>query len=464
MNTQTETQVATSDAIKFGDTIYLEHMSGRYITASDPGTNNRYDWPRLGGGDKVKFEIVGNSEGELTDGSIIKLKSTELKLGDRNLLGAFADSHDCYYWSDCKQTKKFWEITFKEAKQNWRISKKDRNGDNTIRYGDEVYLTNLHYKNQRLSRDSWYDGYITTVPYANEWWTIKAEGTQDNVGISSEALLLRRLFEPRVKGYSAANMAYMAYCAEAAYGSPEVSKAKLEQLGFTINGTEHFIDLPGSDTQCLVVGDAEKIIIAFRGTENLKDWRTDLELLKSVWKIGVGAVHKGFYEALESVLSQVIDRIKQLRTNNQPLWFTGHSLGGALAALACATFCQDKDRELTTYETAGIYTFGQPRIGDRIFTKAFDAEARARYFRVVNNNDIVPRIPNLGYQHGGNLVYFDAFGNFYNNAIVALWNPLSWWRRLQGYYASLFNLDSDDIGDHRMGDYRILTMRQLEKR
>lgn len=118
MNSQIDTQVAKSDVIKFGDTVYLEHMSGRYITASDRGTTRHYDWPRIDGTDKVKFEIVGSLESELTDGSIIKLKSTESKLGDRNLLGAFQDSHDCYYWSDCKQTKKFWQITFNEAKQS----------------------------------------------------------------------------------------------------------------------------------------------------------------------------------------------------------------------------------------------------------------------------------------------------------------------------------------------------------
>ncbi|MBW4505618.1 MAG: lipase family protein [Scytonematopsis contorta HA4267-MV1] len=453
MVAQLETNVVKSEegrVIKFGDTIYLEHMSGDYLTTSKQGRIKRHHFPRLGSSDKdnrekVKFEILGNSEGsELTDGCIIKLKSTESNLGNRNILGAWDDCYDCYYYND----------NYNPKKQGWKINKKAGNGDNKIRYGDEVYLTNLYYKNQRLSLCTRFNGYVTTLPFANEWWTLKAEGTQDKIGFSSEAAYLRQAFEPNVRGYSAANMAYLAYCAEAVYSNPKNSKAKFERLGFSINEFEHFIDFPDTNTQCIAVGDDEKIVITFRGTENLNDWKTNFKLLKAAWKVGM--VHAGFYGSLQSVWPDAMNRLEKLRTNNQPIWLTGHSLGGALAALACATFC----KELPDYEIAGIYTFGQPRIGDLIFCKAFDTEAKARYFRVVNNNDAVPRIPTLKYGHAGNLLYFDARGNLHHNPNMSLWNPIFWWYRLQGYYKSLFNLDSDDIGDHRMGDYRMLAMRQ----
>ena len=141
IQSQTKTQ---SDVIKAGDTIYLEHMTGKYLTTAHEG---RYKWPTLHKTGQVKLEIQSNIQGELKDGSVVQLKSTESKLDNHNILGAFMDSHDCYYWKDGYSAKK----------QGWYITKRNRNGDDKIRYGDEVYFTNLHYTNQRLARCSWYD-------------------------------------------------------------------------------------------------------------------------------------------------------------------------------------------------------------------------------------------------------------------------------------------------------------------
>lgn len=434
IQSQTKTQ---SDVIKAGDTLYLEHMTGKYLTTAHQG---RYKWPTLHKTGQVKLEIQSNIEGELKNGSVVQLKSTESKLDEKNILGAFMDSHDCYYWKDGYSAKK----------QGWYITKRNQDGDDKIRYGDEVYFTNLHYKDQRLARCSWYNGFITTFPHANEWWTIKAEGTQDEQHTSSEGAFLQSVFEPNTREFSPANMAYLAYIAETAYSNPAESKIKLEQLGFNINAHDHFVDFPDSNTEGLIVGDDEKIIIAFRGTQEKYDWKTDANLLQAAWKVGM--VHSGFYGSLTSVWPVAMKRLEAARTNNQPIWLTGHSLGGALAALACATF----NNELPDYAIAGIYTFGQPRIGDTIFCQACDETSKDRLFRVVNNNDIVPRVPKLKYEHMGSLIYFDADGNLHHDS------GLTWANRFKGYAQSLFNLDSDDIGDHRMGDYRLLTMRQLE--
>lgn len=442
METAASTQ--TAQVIKYGDVLYLQHMSGEYLSAVDRG---RYNFPLLGQEDRIKLEITGSGEGEITDGAIIKLKSTESDLGDRHILGAFADSHDCYYWKD----------GYSDRKQGFKIQKKDTSVDDKIRYGDEVYFTNLQYKNQRLSRCTWYKGYITTFPEANEWWILEAENAPKEPKISSEAALLNRLFEPDSREFSAPNMAYMAYCAEAVYGTPEASKEKLEQLGFKIDGLEHFIDFPDTNTQCIAVGDEEKIIIAFRGTENMDDWKTNLKLTKAAWKAGM--VHSGFSSSINSVWPTATARLNSLRTNNQPIWLTGHSLGGALATLACGLL----DDELPENAIAGVYTFGQPRVGDTIFAQTIDKKVKKRFFRVVNNNDIVPRIPRVKYQHVGNQLYFDALGTLHDNVVISWLNPQAIWFRLQGYYKDAFNLNADSVGDHRMGDYRLMTMRQLAK-
>lgn len=459
-NLQTESTAAKpSDVLNYGDTIYLQHMNGNYVTQFSKGKTSRYHWPKLGQSknrgknkklaesNKIQFQILGDSTGELTDGAVIRLKSTESLPNQQNVLGSWVDSHDCYYWVDKFNTKK----------QSWQIKKRDRSVDDKIRYGDDVYLTNLHYKNQRLSRCTRYDGYISTAAYANEWWQFKSEAVEGNVKMTSEGAFLESVFDPKTRTFSKGNLAYLAYFAEATYSSPDESKAKLESLGFQINGHEHYLEFPDTDTEGLMVGDDEKIIIAFRGTENLTDWQTNLKLLKTSWKVGM--VHEGFYKSLDSLWPDAIGRLKSLRTNNQPIWITGHSLGGALATLAGATL----DQEMPEYEIAGIYTFGQPRVGDLIFAQSLDKGMKERFFRSVNNNDVVATIPSLKFDHVGNLLYFDSDGNLNENQLLSWFNPKTWCNRFRDYSKGVINLELDSVGDHRMGDYRRLAMRQLDK-
>jgi triacylglycerol lipase len=71
----------------------------------------------------------------------------------------------------------------------------------------------------------------------------------------------------------------------------------------------------------------------------------------------------------------------------------------------------------------GLYTFGQPRVGDNRFTGNFDQRFKTKTFRFVNDADIVTRIPprSLGYLTEGQLVYFDGNGVAHTDE--------SWWNR-----------------------------------
>ncbi|MDF5707296.1 MAG: hypothetical protein PUP90_06345 [Nostoc sp. S4] len=106
--------------------------------------------------------------GEVQANSHIKIRTTESAIGNNNVLGAFADSHDCYYWQD----------GYDQDKQSWQITKAD--GDaSPIRYGDRVRITNISYTNQSLAADTKYDGYITTVENAGDSWILAPAGTVD---------------------------------------------------------------------------------------------------------------------------------------------------------------------------------------------------------------------------------------------------------------------------------------------
>jgi hypothetical protein len=75
------------------------------------------------------------------------------------------------------------------------------------------------------------------------------------------------------------------------------------------------------------------------------------------------------------------------------VFFTGHSLGAALATLLA-----------TVKAPSALYTFGSPLVGDSDFV---DALKNVRNFRYVDCCDIVTRIPPeaLGYQHVGKPYY-----------------------------------------------------------
>lgn len=83
------------------------------------------------------------------------------------------------------------------------------------------------------------------------------------------------------------------------------------------------------------------------------------------------------------------DTLAEFRTDGQTVWFTGHSLGGALAMLAGARMYLEEPR----LRADGVYTYGQPRTCDRMLATAYNTGFKQRMYRFVNNNDVVPQLP-----------------------------------------------------------------------
>lgn len=161
------------------------------------------------------------------------------------------------------------------------------------------------------------------------------------------------------------------------------------------------------DTQAFLAGNDRFVILSFRGTEptDIHDWMTDadVEQVPGPW----GRVHDGFNRALSYVWKDIQDALPVFQDNGQSLWITGHSLGAALATLATAYLRKD-DRPVY-----GLYTFGQPRTGDREFADRFNLDFQRRSFRFVNKEDIVTRVPlrAMNYSHVGTFLYLDSEGN-----------------------------------------------------
>ncbi|MEL6440249.1 MAG: lipase family protein [Cyanobacteria bacterium J06621_8] len=290
---------------------------------------------------------------------------------------------------------------------------------------------------------------------------------------------LGQRFDPDAKDFCAANMAYLAHCAQAIYKPESDCKDAIGEIDSEIvQGTNmRFVHSRTTGTEGFIAGDQKKIIIAFRGTSEIKDWLTDAATIQKSFSavLNIGKVHSGFFRSLNSVWSIIVEHLEELQTQDQPIWITGHSLGGALAALAYATLRLQEPK----YELAGAYTFGQPRIGNSTMCEAFDADAKHRFFRVVNNNDIVPRVPSKlirkglsiatfaaraihdvdSYEDMGTQLYFDANGKLIHDATFM--DRLA--GRFEGYKNNLLNgkINLDSIEDHSMTDYRNLAMSEL---
>lgn len=299
-----------------------------------------------------------------------------------------------------------------------------------------------------------------------------------NTQANSPKINLAKIFNPDAQGFSAANMAYLAHCAQAIYRPNAECTELISNIDSELAKNIRFFESRNTGTEGFIAGDDQKIIIAFRGTSDKQDWLTDAATIQKTWSsiTNIGKVHSGFYQSLNSVWSVIIEYLKELQTNNQPIWITGHSLGGALAALAYATLRLQEPQ----YELAGAYTFGQPRVGDDVLCKAFDADSKHRFFRVVNNNDIVPRVPSKvvrqglsiatfaaraihdinSYEHMGTMLYFDANGKLIHDATFM--DRLI--GRFEGYKNNLFNgeINLDSIEDHSMEDYKNLAMSLVE--
>lgn len=158
-----------------------------------------------------------------------------------------------------------------------------------------------------------------------------------------------------------------------------------------------------TDTQAVVIELPDAVIIAFRGTSNLRDWITDAQFWRRTLVEEANGddcqVHDGFLDAYESIIEKLSVHLRGIVADRK-VFVTGHSLGGALAILAALELKRQK------FPVAQVYTFGQPRVGNGAFKRLYEWSLGAATFRVVHEEDIVARLPHLPwltdpYRHAG---------------------------------------------------------------
>lgn len=128
--------------------------------------------------------------------------------------------------------------------------------------------------------------------------------------------------------------------------------------------------------------------VAFRGTQTFEDWVGDFDALFEPYRyvLNAGHIHVGFQSIYDAVHDSVAAGIGAAIAGCDHLLVTGHSLGGALAAVSAP----DLQKNLKLLPE--LITFAGPAAGLSDFARFFDLAIPSCY-RVVNFWDLVPRLP-----------------------------------------------------------------------
>jgi triacylglycerol lipase len=212
------------------------------------------------------------------------------------------------------------------------------------------------------------------------------------------------------RDYKLDNARAMMWLSQLAYETDDKEKVKsvlrgmqLELLGFIHN--DALTGLPPRSA-CVIIAEGHgATFVTFAGSDpgKFEDWVTDFHAMPTP-----DGLHSGFDSTVTTVWDCILTALKR-RVPTQPLFFTGHSLGGALAILSAS-----RAALLLNPPPIVVYTFGSPRVGGDVFFKQYGTLGDST-FRVIDGTDLVATVPPtlLGfYRHVGQAVQCDTDGVF----------------------------------------------------
>jgi len=138
------------------------------------------------------------------------------------------------------------------------------------------------------------------------------------------------------------------------------------------------------------------VVVAFRGTVGSSQLIHEMEdVIKDFVNVtddndnNIGKAFNYFYEATNFLWGKVSSKINNTEYKDYQFYFTGHSLGGAIAALSAF---RAVNKHIIDDNRIQLYTFGEPRVGDHQLATTINT-AITRKYRVVHWRDPVPHMP-----------------------------------------------------------------------
>ena len=164
------------------------------------------------------------------------------------------------------------------------------------------------------------------------------------------------------------------------------SSAAIRNLGFT---SVSRVQCKLTGTICYIAKHVptRQIVISFRGSDDVQDWKINLNIAK----VHTTRMHKGFVTAYNSVRTRLLHEVRGCI--GWTIYGTSHSLGGALINISAS------DHEIHYKE---LVTFGQPRV---FGIKSKSDLGGTKLTRYVDVSDIVCLLPFYKYKHLGKPVF-----------------------------------------------------------
>ncbi|CAF1018571.1 unnamed protein product [Brachionus calyciflorus] len=124
------------------------------------------------------------------------------------------------------------------------------------------------------------------------------------------------------------------------------------------------------------------LFISIRGTKNMQDFLTDINCISQEDDLNPGKFHSGIYNRSNLVdISYFINKLKE----GYRLYFTGHSLGAAVASMLAIKIISRIDEKYRSKVFS--IGFGSPLFADQNFAKKFKYSNNFHF--IENQNDIV---------------------------------------------------------------------------
>ena len=200
-----------------------------------------------------------------------------------------------------------------------------------------------------------------------------------------------------------------------------------------------------TDTQGFTALSSDTLYIVWRGSSSPKDFLKDAQVKKVNFVQPGEKVHNGFYTAFESVkedlyssinfiLSKKLDKIKSVV-------ICGHSLGAALTVISSYMICKDFPQIAHLVKNL---TIGCPRVGNSTFKDNYNKLVPTS-IRIVNDKDLVTRIPKIGYTHINEGITLNEKGE------VITYSSINPFRHVVEIFIS--DVSGEAIKDHMVDNY-----------
>ncbi len=232
----------------------------------------------------------------------------------------------------------------------------------------------------------------------------------------ADVLATAHVMSPGVRDATVAHV--LGTCAGYAYADTDTVSTMMTRLGLPRHacvGITQTVDaMLIFSTAYLVQSECGRVVIVcFRGTEpaRLGNWlgNADVGRDSTVLSLCEGAqkirVHAGFHRNVRATSWAVLQELRaaiqgrslanhdaKVEHPLEALYVTGHSLGGAMAALFALTVCGNSAHRSISDRLRAVYTFGQPMAVAGPLPPVADRVA-ATLFRHIVPQDPVPALP-----------------------------------------------------------------------